>query len=140
MNIDLTDFRNALDNLMTDIKSLYQAKVYTAENAKNIINEQIKVLNEVSDDVSDIADMMNDFAAAFDEAADKFDNFGVRVSNLEQGLTDADIPEGNIDTFVGFCSVCGEELHVEDKSYISPDNKQIVCADCHEEESEDDKG
>ena len=140
MSIDLTDFRNALDNLMTDIKSLYQEKVSAAENAKDIINEQIEVLNGVSDDVSDIADMMNDFAAAFDEVADKFDAFGVRVSNIAQGLTDAGIPEGNIDTFVGFCSVCGDELHVEDKPYISPDKKQIVCADCHEEESEDDKG
>ena len=140
MSINLTDFRNALNDLMTEIQSLYQEKVSAAENAKDIINEQIEVLNGVSDDVSDIADMMNDFAAAFDEAADKFDNFGVRVSNIAQGLTDAGIPEGNIDTFVGFCSVCGDELHVEDKPYISPDNKQIVCADCHDEESEDDKG
>lgn len=139
MSIDLTNFRNVLDNLMTDIKSLYQEKISAAENAKDIINEQIEVLNGVSNDVSDIADMMNDFAADFDEAADKFDNFGVHVSNIVQRL-DAGIPEGNIDTFVGFCSVCGDELHVEDKPYISPDKKQMVCVDCHEEESEDDKG
>ena len=140
MSIDLTDFRNSFDNLMTDIKSIYQEMVSTAESAKDIISEQVKVLNGVSDDAIDIADMMNDFAVSFEETADKFDTFGVRVSDIAQGLTDAGIPEGNIDTFVGFCSVCGDELHVEDKPYISPDKKQIVCADCHDEEIGDDKG
>lgn len=141
MRIDLTDFRNALDNLMTDLKSVYQERVTAAENAKEIINEQIEVLNGVSDDMFDISDMMNDFATAFDETADTFDSFGVRVSDVTQGLIDAGVPEGNLGTFVGFCSVCGEELHVEDKPYLCPDSEQIVCANCYgkDEVDEDDE-
>ena len=137
MRIDLTDFRNALDNLMTDLKSVYQERISTAETAKEIINEQIEVLNGVSDDMFDISEMMNDFATAFDETADEFDSFGVRVSDVTQGLIDAGIPEGNIGTFVGFCSVCGEELHIEDKPYLCPDNEQLICADCHDKSNDE---
>lgn len=137
MRIDLTDFRNALDNLMTDLKSVYQEKITEAETAKEIINEQIEVLNGVADDMFDISEMMSDFATAFDETADTFDSFGVRVADVTQGLIDAGIPEGNIGTFIGFCSVCGEELHIEDKPYLCPDNEQLVCANCHDEEDED---
>ena len=137
MRIDLTDFRNALDNLMTDLKSVYQERISTAENAKEIINEQIEVLNGVSDDMFDIAEMMNDFATAFDETADEFDSFGVRVSDVAQGLIDAGIPEGNIGTFVGFCSVCGEELHIEDKPFLCPDNEQLVCVNCHDKSNDE---
>ena len=136
MRIDLTNFRNALDNLMTDLKSVYQERISTAENAKEIINEQIEVLNGVSDDMFDISEMMNDFATAFDETADEFDSFGVRVADVAQGLIDAGIPEGNIGTFVGFCSVCGEELHSEDKPYLCPDNEQLVCVNCHDKQDE----
>ena len=136
MRIDLTDFRNALDNLMTDLKSIYKERISTAENAKEIINEQLEVLNGVADDMFDISEMMNDFATAFDETADTFDTFGIRVSDVAQGLVDAGIPEGNIGTFVGFCSVCGEELHIEDKPYLCPDNEQIVCVNCHDKQDE----
>lgn len=136
MRIDLTDFRNALDNLMTDLKSVYQERISTAETAKEIINEQLEVLNGVADDMFDISEMMNDFATAFDETADEFDSFGVRVADVTQGLIDAGIPEGNIGTFVGFCSVCGEELHIEDKPYLLPDSEQIVCVNCHDKQDE----
>ena len=131
MRIDLTDFRNALDNLMTDLNTIYKERISTAETAKEIINEQIEVLNEVSDDMFDITEMMSDFAMAFDEAAEQFDGFGVRVSDVAQGLVDAGIPEGNIGTFVGFCSVCGEELHIEDKPFLNPETDQLICVNCH---------
>jgi hypothetical protein len=143
MRIDLTDFRNALDNLMTDLKSIYQEKITEAETAKEIINEQIEVLNGVSDDMFDISEMMSDFATAFDETADTFDSFGVRVADVAQGLIDAGVPEGNIGTFIGFCSVCGEELHIEDRPYLRPDSEQLVCVNCNakydENEDEDDE-
>lgn len=139
MRIDLTGFRNALDNLMTDLKSLYEERVATAEHAKEVINEQVDVLNGVADDMFDIAELMSDFATAFDETADAFDGFGGRVSDVAQGLIDAGIPEGNIGTFVGFCSVCGEELHIEDKPFINPNCGQIVCVNCHGKNEEDDE-
>ena len=125
-----------MNELMDAIAVETKARMTKADAAKDIINEQLAVMDEAADALFDMSDAFNELAEKLEDVADKQFRTANTISAFVEDMSI--LPEGNVSTFVGNCSGCGDEIHEGDE-YDTDERGNLLCGDCLEI-GDDDEG
>ena len=105
-----------------------------ANDAKNIIAEQILVLTEAADTMYSIAEMEEDLANTLDASSENLFNQADKITDFIDSMPDFDEPvEENPmpdHEFVGNCKKCGKDLYYDEYVVDTPAGR--LCDECHQ--------
>ena len=103
-----------------------------ANDAKNVIAEQILVLTEAADTMYSIAEMEEDLANTLNTSSENLFNQADKITDFIDSMPDFDEPDEPTapdHTFEGYCKKCGKELYYDEYVVDTPAGR--LCGDCH---------
>ena len=124
-----------MDQLMDAIIAETKTNMNKADAAKDIINEQLAIMDEAADALFEMSDAFNEMAEKLEDVADKQFRSANTISAFVEDMSI--LPEGNVSTFVGNCSGCGDEIY-EGEEYDTDERGNLLCGDCLEVDDDED--
>lgn len=123
----LNALSDTLNGALDEIRSLSNDLISQANSTKASILQLLTTLGETRNMIRGLGKISGDFGAA---CLDFSDDCDVIVDNIDESFDGFDnLPEGPYETFAGFCSDCGVELHITD-DFEQIDPLTILCAEC----------
>lgn len=123
-----------LEELTATITKACEDAQARANDAKNIINEQILVLTEAADTMYSIAEMEEDLANTLNMSSENLFNQADKITDFIDSMPDFDEPveenPGTDHTFEGYCKKCGKELYYDEYVVDTPAGR--LCDVCHQ--------
>ena len=116
-----------MNELMDAIATETKARTAKADAAKEVIAEQLAIMDETADALFEMSEMFSEVAGKLDDASDKqFRSANIIAAFVEDMSV---LPEGNVSTFIGYCQGCGDEIH-EGDVHDYDDMGNLLCGDC----------
>lgn len=125
----LNAITNNLNSVIDSIADLNRDLNATANAQKKSLLALLAEMTETRTNLKALGKVCGDAGAALLDLNEFCDDVSDKIDDI---LFDFDnIPSGLFETFVGFCSNCGTELHdTNPDSYEVVDNTDVLCTKC----------
>ena len=116
-----------MNELMDAIAAETKARTTKADAAKDIIAEQLLIMDESADALFDMSEIFSEAAEKLEDVADKQFRTANTISAFVEDMSI--LPEGDVSTFLGYCQGCGDEIH-EGDNHDYDEMGNLLCGDC----------
>lgn len=127
MNINFNELKTAFYNLVETFEQSATDTIKEANANKEQLLALYKAISQNAFALSVIADISETMGGKLFDLSERCDNV---IANINHSLDEGcyGMPEGDYETFVGFCGKCGKEIHKGDT--YGYDGGDHVCANC----------
>jgi hypothetical protein len=127
MNAKLNALNTSLSEVLASLNATAKELVSSVNDKKT---EILALLDGISADCANIKEVGKICATAGAILLDAADACDDLCDLVNTNMPDwADIPTGPIETFLGYCTVCGKEVHAKDDHEII--DQELYCGECH---------
>ena len=127
MNAKLNALNTSLSEVLASLNSTAKEIVAAVNDKKSAI---LALLDGITTDRNNLKEVGKICATAGAMLIDAADACGDLCDLIDTNMPEwADIPAGPIETFLGFCTVCGEEIHAKDDHTVI--DNELYCGACH---------
>ena len=124
-----------MNELMDAIAAETKARTARADAAKEVIAEQLLIMDESADALFDMSEIFSEAAEKLEDVADKQFRTANTISAFVEDMSI--LPEGDVSTFLGYCQGCGDEIHEGDR-HDYDERGNLLCGDCLEVDDDED--
>lgn len=128
MNTNFNELKTAFANLVETFEQSATDAIAEANANKEQLLALYKAMNQNAYALSVISEISETVGSQLFDLSERCENV---VANINHSLSEGcyGIPEGDYETFIGFCGKCGKEIHKND-TYGYEGGDEYVCANC----------
>ena len=125
---DFTNIRTALDNLLTAIDNTAAELIGTANEQRKELLALYGRMQATQAELHELGTIAGEAGSAMLDIEEICEDVGTKMQGVLEGGID-ETPVSDYETFVGFCSNCGDEI-ISGEEYSFDGDESLVCADC----------